>query len=168
MREEVIGVIKIIDGDISTTDKDIIVQQVNCMGAMGKGLALTLMTRYPNVRTEYIAFHKKQMRKAESNRDLLGMVNYVDTYDEKIVANIFGQVEYAKSKYDKTLYTEEGALLKGIKQVKDKAEKLGFSVAIPTYIGCGLANGNWESIRPAIEAVFEGSPVDVTFYHYRK
>lgn len=96
------------------------------------------------------------------------MVNYVDTYDEKIVANIFGQVDYAKSKTDKTLYTEEDALLSGIQQVKDKAEQLGFSVAIPTFIGCGLANGDWDSIKPAIEAIFEGSPVNVAFYHYRK
>lgn len=160
--------IQIIEADISKTEKDIIVQQVNCMGAMGKGLALTLMSRYPNVRTEYVVFHKKQMKKAKSNRELLGMVNYVDTYDEKIVANIFGQVEFAKSKYDKTLYTEEDALLSGIQQVKDKAEALGFSVAIPTFIGSGLANGDWNSIKPAIEAIFEGSPVDVAFYHYRK
>lgn len=160
--------IQVIDGDVTKTDKDIIVQQVNCMGAMGKGLALSIMVRYPNVRTEYMAFHKKQMKKAGTNRDLLGMVNYVDTYDEKIVANIFGQVEYAKSKTDKTLYTEEKALLKGIQQVKDKAEALGFSVAIPTFIGCGLANGDWNSIKPAIEAIFEGSGVDVMFYHHRK
>lgn len=159
--------IPIIEADVTQTDKDIIVQQVNCMGAMGKGLALTLMSRYPNVRTEYMAFHKKQMKKAETNRDLLGMVNYVDTYDGKIVANIFGQVEYAKSITDKTLYTEEKALLKGIQQVKDKAEALGFSVAIPTFIGSGLANGDWDSIKPGIEAIFEGSGVDVLFYHYR-
>lgn len=160
--------IPIIDGDITKSDKDIIVQQVNCKGRMGSGLAETIMKRYGNVRKEYIKYHEKRMKSLPSESDLLGEVNYVDVYDGKIIANIFGQIDIRKGPHDKTVYTKEKALFKGITHVKEKAEELGFSVAIPTYIGCGLAGGDWTSVKEGIDKIFENSSVDVAYYHYRK
>lgn len=98
---------------------------------------------------------------------MLGEVLYVDTYDRKIIANVFGQDHIRKGYGDKSVYTKEWALLKGIEEVKNKAFDLSLSVAIPTYIGCGMANGDWNSIKPKIEDIFEYSGVDVTFYQYR-
>lgn len=95
------------------------------------------------------------------------MVNYVDVYDNRIIANVFGQVDIRKDRNDKTVYTKKEALLKGIQSVEEKARALNLSVAIPTYIGCGLAGGNWSEIKLGIEAIFKESPVDVTFYEYR-
>lgn len=158
--------IQIIEGDITKTDKDIIVQQVNCRGRMGAGLALTLMKRYSNVRPEYIKFHKNATKKL-NDEDLLGMVNYVDTYDEKIIANVFGQVDIRKGAGDQTVYTKKEALFQGIEDVKNKAQILGLSVAIPTYIGCGYAGGDWNEIKSGIEEIFKDSSVDIVFYHYR-
>src|SRR5690606_19932582 len=103
----------------------------------------------------------------KKGEDLLGLVNYVDTYDGKIVANVFGQIEISKGKEDKTVYTKPEALLKGIQDVKELAEKNGFSLAIPTYIGCGLAGGDWEEIKQGIDELFVDSTVDVSYYHYR-
>lgn len=159
--------IKIIEGDITKTDKDIIVQQVNCRGFMGAGLAKTIMQRYSNVRKEYRSFREKQLKTLENDEDLLGLVNYVDVYDGKIIANVFGQVDIRKDRNDKTVYTKKEALLQGIENIKKKAEELNFSVAIPTYIGCGLAGGNWEEIKMGIENIFKDSNVVVVFYHYR-
>jgi O-acetyl-ADP-ribose deacetylase (regulator of RNase III) len=159
--------ITIIEGDITKTDKDIIVQQVNARGFMASGLAKTIMQRYDNVKKEYQAFRKKQLKTVKTDENLLGSVNYVDVYDGKIIANVFGQVDIREDIYDKKVYTDKKALLHGIEQVKIKAEELKLSVAIPTYIGCGLANGSWEEIKPGIEMIFENSTVDVVFYHYR-
>lgn len=158
--------IKVIEGDITLSDKDIIVQQVNCLGVMGKGLAETIMKRYPNVRKEYKKFREKVLKNGV-NENLLGLVNYVDVYDGKIIANVFGQVDIRKGVHDKTVYTKKEALLRGIAHVKGLADEMGFSIAIPTYIGCGLAGGDWTEIKADIEALFEGSNTDVTFYHYR-
>lgn len=108
------------------------------------------------------------MKNLNEPSDLLGEVQYVDNHDGRIIANVFGQVDIRKGYYDKTVYTVTEALLKGVTEVKEKAEKLNFTVAIPTYIGCGLAGGDWNVIKPLIEEVFEGSDVQVTFYHYRK
>ena len=159
--------IPIIEGNILDYDKDIIVQQVNCQGVMGGGLAKQILMKYPEVPKEYKKYWTKQKKKIEKTRELLGEVLYVDTYDGKIIANVFGQDHIRKGISDKTLYTEEWALLKGIQEVKEKASKLGLSVAIPTFIGCGMANGDWSVIQPKIEEIFEYSGVDVTFFHYR-
>lgn len=159
--------INVIEGDITQSDKDIIVQQVNCRGLMGSGLAKTLMIRYPNVKKEYQNFRKKQLKRVGKDEDMLGMVNYVDVYDGKIIANIFGQADIRKNETDNTVYTEKKSLLEGLRSVKEKAETLNLSIAIPTYIGCGLAGGDWGEIKPAIEEVFQGSTVNVEFYHYR-
>lgn len=159
--------IKIIEGDITKTDKDIIVQQVNCRGLMGAGLAKTIMQRYDNVRKEYRDFRQEKLKEVKTDEGLLGSVNYIDVYDGKIIANIFGQVDIRKDKKDNTVYTDKNALLQGIENVKSKAEELGLSIAIPTYIGCGLAGGNWEDIKSGIENIFQNSSIDVVFYHYR-
>lgn len=159
--------IPIIEDTIIRTDKDIIVQQVNCSGFMGAGLAKVIMARYPEVRPEYMKFVSKLRAKGVAPDDMLGLVQFVDTSDDKIIANVFGQVGIRQGPYDRKVYTVEDKLLEGLAQVRDKAEILGLTVAIPTYIGCGLAGGDWGSLKPKIEALFEDSAVDVTFYHYR-
>lgn len=159
--------IEIIEGNILDYDKEILVQQVNCQGVMGGGLALQILKRYPEVPKEYKKYCSKRMKQATKTSELLGEVLYVDTYDGKIVANVFGQDFIRNGEQDKTVYTEEWALLKGIESIRNKAFLLNLSVGIPTYIGCGMANGDWESIRPKIEAIFEYSGVNVTFYHKR-
>lgn len=159
--------IDIVKEDIMKTDKDIIIQQVNCRGVMGAKLSRTIMTRYPNVLKEYRKFWAKNLKRLGAEKDLLGLVNYIDVYDGKIIANVFGQVDVRQGKDDKTVYTDVKSLLVGIEEIKNKAEKLGFSIAIPTYIGCGMANGDWSEVMTGIEAVFKDSSVDVKFYHNR-
>ena len=41
--------IPVIRGDILRSDTDIIVQQVNCQGVMGAGLAKQIASQYPEV-----------------------------------------------------------------------------------------------------------------------
>ena len=158
---------EIIYGDILLSEKDIIIQQVNCRGFMGKGLAETILRRYPEVKKEYQRFRKSELKKVQADEDLLGLVNYVDVYDNRIIANVFGQVDIRKDRNDKTVYTKKEALLKGIQSVEEKARALNLSVAIPTYIGYGLAGGDWNEIKLGIEYIFKESPVDVTLYEYR-
>lgn len=159
--------IQVIEQNIVLTDKDIIVHQVNCLGKMGAGVAKALYTKYPEVKKDYIKFYKTEKKKVSKTSDLLGLVQFVDVYDGKIVANVFGQDKIRKSWKDTTVYTKEDKLIEGIQKVKELAEKQGFSVAIPYEIGCGMANGDWDSVRPKIEAVFEDSTVDVAFYYYK-
>lgn len=54
--------IKIIEGNILDCDKDIIVQQVNCQGVMGGGLAKQILMRYPEVPKEYKKYWAKRKK----------------------------------------------------------------------------------------------------------
>ena len=158
--------IPIIEGSILDYDTDIIVQQVNCRGVMGGGLAAQILRKYPEVPREYKKYVNTRYQSILYSSEMLGEVLFVDTYDQRIVANVFGQDFIRTSSLDVHQYTDEPALMKGLTEVRDLAFAKGLKVAIPTNIGCGLANGKWEVIKPQIEDVFEYSGVDVTFYHY--
>lgn len=156
--------IPIIKGDILESNKDIIIQQVNCQGVMGKGLALQILNKYPEVKEEYVKYVSEHL-KTNHRVMLLGKVNYVQTHDGIIVANIFGQDDYRKSYHDDgVVYTSESTLLVGICTVIKYANEHNLSVAIPVNIGCGLAGGDWNSVYSKIEKVVELTNVDVTLY----
>lgn len=159
--------IEVINGNILDTKHNVIVQQVNCLGRMGSGLAKQIMNKYPTVRPEYMAYVEERKSRGIEKEGLLGEVNFVTTDRQtKVIANIFGQVNIRKGRYDKTVYTDVDALIKGMETVKAAAIKHGFSVAIPTHIGCGLAGGNWEEVKPRIDEVFKDVNFKVSYYEY--
>ncbi|KXJ33638.1 hypothetical protein AX282_09420 [Bacillus spizizenii] len=154
--------IKIVKGNILDASEDIIVQQVNCKGVMGAGLAKAILNKYPNVKKEYQSFRNFNLNKGLTDKDLLGLVNYVRVSDVKVVANIFGQVNIKKNRFDNTMYTKTDALTRGLKEVKELSKQLNKSVAIPYGIGCGLAGGDWNIISELIDSIF--SDYNVTIY----
>ncbi|CAF1813878.1 Macro domain-containing protein [Bacillus subtilis] len=154
--------IKIVKGNILDASEDIIVQQVNCKGVMGAGLAKAILNKYPNVKKEYQSFRNFNLNKGLTDKDLLGLVNYVRVSDVKVIANIFGQVNIKKNRFDNTVYTKTDALTRGLKEVKELSKQLNKSVAIPYGIGCGLAGGDWNIISELIESIF--SDYKVTIY----
>ncbi|MEC2307759.1 macro domain-containing protein [Bacillus atrophaeus] len=154
--------INIVKGNILDGTEDIIVQQVNCKGVMGAGLAKSILNKYPNVKKEYQSFRNFSLNKGLTDKDLLGLVNYVRVIDGKVIANVFGQVNIKKNRYDKTVYTKTEALTKGLKEVKELSKQLNKSVAIPYGIGCGLAGGDWNIVSKLIDSIF--SDYKVTIY----
>jgi O-acetyl-ADP-ribose deacetylase (regulator of RNase III) len=52
-----------VHGDIFTSDAEAIVNTVNCLGAMGKGIALEFKKRYPDL---YAAYRQACTRKVKS------------------------------------------------------------------------------------------------------
>ena len=160
--------IKIIEGNILQSNSSIIVQQVNCLGRMGGGLAKQIMEQYESVKPDYQDFCDVHLKSGNTREELLGKVHFVKVKDGKVIANVFGQLNIRKHRWDKSVYTINDKLFEGISIVKNYAEKNGLSIAIPTYIGCGLANGDWVEIKQGIDNIFKGSTVNVNYYHYRK
>ncbi|PSB00137.1 Appr-1-p processing protein [Bacillus halotolerans] len=154
--------IKIEKGNILDATEDIIVQQVNCKGVMGAGLAKAILNKYPNVKKEYQSFRNFNLNKGLTDKDLLGLVNYVRVSDGKVIANVFGQINIKKNHFDKTVYTKTEALTRGLKEVKELSKQLNKSVAIPYGIGCGLAGGDWNIISELIDSIF--SDYNVAIY----
>lgn len=83
-----------------------ICHQVNCQNAMGAGVAKALYEKWPSVKAEYHAFCSKHRTPA----DLLGVHQLVSVDEDKWVINIFGQLEFGRSK--KKVYTDYIALEK--------------------------------------------------------
>ena len=149
--------IKQIEGNIFDCKEDIICHQTNCQGVMGHGIALQVKERYPKVYN----FYKKCCELTKNKKKLLGTVLYVDTEDGKIIANIFGQLNYGEG-----LQTNYGKMAIAFNSVHDYAKEENLSVAIPYKIGCGLAHGDWNIVSKLIENIFDD--IDCTIYKFER
>jgi O-acetyl-ADP-ribose deacetylase (regulator of RNase III) len=143
--------ITIIEGNILEAKEDVIVHQVNCRSVMGSGLAKQIREKYPEVYEQYITFCSQF-----SPHGLLGKAQKVYTHDDKIVFNLFGQLNYGRKNIR---YTDYDALKEALTKVYEDANHFLWSVALPYNIGCGLANGNWDRVYEIIDDVFRHYPV---------
>ena len=135
--------VKYIKGNILNVTEGIIVQQVNCKGVMGAGLAKQIRDKWPSVYNRYL----DKVYYSPKNEDLLGTTawNKVDT--NLFVASIFGQYDYGHG----TKFTIYPALFKGLDYVFGMAETDQIPVYIPKGLGCGLAGGNWDFVEAYIQ-----------------
>ena len=158
--------IKIIQGSLMDATENIIAHQVNCKGVMGSGIAKQIRSAYPNV----YAMYQKKCQSAMNIKDTKGLLGHCqilsrgilsnNTSGERYVANLFGQHEFGYGKN----YTDYRALETAFTQLKAFAEEHGFSIAMPYYIGCGRAGGDWNVVAPMINKVFQDLPV--TLYQF--
>ena len=132
-------------GDIFTGYVNIIGHQVNCQGVMGKGIASIVRSDYPKAYDEYIGYSKA------NKGNLLGNAQIVKC-GGKYICNLYSQEYYGN---DKTkVYTSYEALKKSLTILKDYAKSKGLVVGLPYGIGCGLANGDWNTVYNIIKEVF--------------
>jgi O-acetyl-ADP-ribose deacetylase (regulator of RNase III) len=135
--------VKQISGNILDVTEGIIVQQVNCQGVMGAGLAKQIREKYPHVYENYRDVYEV----AEGS--LLGVVCYVHVSPKLCISSVFGQEYYGRNK--NIVYTNYNALKTGLADISSVAQALGYQVYIPHGIGCGLANGDWNVVLSIIE-----------------
>jgi len=142
--------------DILTVKHGIIGHQVNCMGVMGAGLALSIRKAYPQAYDDYKEAHSK-------SRLFLGniIVSEISTEPPFFIMHMCGQHLYGREGQ----YTNYKALeicLKKIHKFRDvhygAFGKYGtFGGMLPIYfpyrIGCGLAGGNWKTVLEIIERI---------------
>ena len=129
-------VYRVIKGDLLNANADIICHQVNLQGVMGGGLALSIARKYPNVNKVYEDYKPKK----------LGEVCMVYT-DDFIIANCFSQREDFNTDYK--------ALIKCLSKVRKYMLDCGYrTVAIPYKYGCGIANGDWETVFDIFNDIF--------------
>ncbi|MCQ2771830.1 MAG: AAA family ATPase [Bacilli bacterium] len=116
-------------GDALGNDCDVLCHQVNLQGVMGGGIALHIANRFPSVEREYAFYGNKA----------LGEVCFAKA-DKYVIANCFSQTHSFDTDYE--------ALAKCLDKVVEymKLNNL-HSVAIPYKYGCGIANGDWNTVR---------------------
>lgn len=149
-------------GDLITFPANIIAHQTNFDGIMGGGVAYyianTLLSSY--------SYDEYRCLCARRKRSLLGKVQFLPTVDvdrhmkaTRFVANMFCQDNRIQPDGGITRYD---CMERCLKRIERAASKNGFSVAVPGNVGCGIAGGNWERVRPIIESVFMDSTVPCT------
>ena len=87
--------ITVINGNIFNTKAQTIVNTVNCVGVMGKGIALVFKLRYPSMFEQYQKYCKQNFPtkthwKLPSEYEYIekGLQKFVDTYKEKGITSI--------------------------------------------------------------------------------
>lgn len=147
-------------GDLLKAEEDIIAHQVNCKGVMGAGIAKLI--RMNLLVPELYSSYQSMCRKYGSQ--LLGKCYLTRTDEEKAgkwVANLFGEDIPTGTGMD----TDYDALGESLKSLELTAWQYGLSVALPGYLGCGLAGGNWEIVYRMVCSIFRDSTVNVTIYY---
>ena len=157
--------IREITGDLLTAEADIICHQANYYGVMGGGMALSIWNKIlpAQSKRQYQALCRSE------GRTLLGKVQYIEAVRQNdgtamTVANLFCQDE--KTQQDGGL-TRYDCMLDCLQDVEGFARAHGMSrIALPGYMGCGIAGGDWQRVYSVIRAVFDSSPVDLTIVYW--
>ncbi len=141
--------IKYIEGDIFSSPAQVIVNTVNTIGVMGKGLALDYKKRYPQMFEYYKKICDKQ-------KLVIGKLILWYSPDHWLL--LFPTKEHWKNP-SKMEYIEKG--LKTF--VKKYADYNITSIAFP-LLGCGNGNLNWDEVRPMMEKYLKELPIDIYIY----
>lgn len=141
--------IEYIEGDIFTSPAQVIVNTVNTVGVMGKGLALSFKQRYPDMFERYkTACEKHQLT--------IGKLMLVYEPDHWLL--LFPTKENWRNP-SRIEYIEKGLM----KFTDTYADKNITSVAFPR-LGCGNGELDWEEVRPIMEKYLKPLPIDVYIY----
>jgi O-acetyl-ADP-ribose deacetylase (regulator of RNase III) len=134
-------------GNLLTADVDVLVNTVNCVGFMGKGIALQFRQAYPS---NFEAYQKA----CKAERVQLGSMFVTETREltgPKWIINFPTKGHWrARSRLDD--------IRRGLEALVAEVRERGIrSIAIPP-LGCGLGGLNWDDVRPLIEAAAAAMP----------
>lgn len=148
--------IKFKKGDILKAEEKVIIHQTNCLGIMGGGLAKQIREQHPKVYKEY----KKLCDSVEDTHQLLGTWQSVED-DDVLFINMFSQHNVSNC----NRMTNYLAFATALADILSKANQ---DVAIPKFIGCGLANGDWNVVMNLIDILSIDFKYDIVIYEFTK
>ena len=144
-------------GDLFLDDSEALVNTVNCVGVMGKGVALEFKRRWPeNYKAYKKACEAKEMRPGRMM--VFELSNLFGESGTKFIVNFPTKDHWrAKSKLE-YISTGLDALVLDIKKYKIK------SMALPP-LGCGNGGLDWSVVRPlVVERLSELEDVNISIY----
>ena len=141
--------IEYIEGNIFDSPMQVIVNTVNTVGVMGKGLALEFKKRYPAMFVVY-------KRACEKHSFKVGKLMTYTAPDHIIL--LFPTKENWRYP-SKLSYIETG-----LKHFCENYAQRGItSIAFPK-LGCGNGELDWNEVRPLMERYLKGLPIDICIY----
>ena len=152
------SLIEIVEGDLLTTENNLILHQVNCQGKMNSGVAKQIRNKYPQVYNDYLRHYNNVKDKEE----LLGKISATEVNESQYVVNMFSQFNYG---YEGNRYTNYEAIYRCLEKVSVVAEQKGFSVALPYNIGCDRGGANWNIVYSMVNELFKN--IKTTIYKFK-
>ena len=139
--------IEIEHGDILTANTEALVNTVNCVGVMGRGIALQFRKAFPeNFKVYEAACERKEVQPGKMLVFETGLLT-----GPKYIIN-FPTKRHWRGK------SEMKDIEAGLPALIDEIKKRGIrSVAVPP-LGCGLGGLDWNQVRPRIVRAFESLP----------
>ena len=141
--------IEYIEGNVFNSPAQVIVNTVNTVGVMGKGLALSFRKRYPGMFEAY-------KRACDKHQLTIGKLMLYYAPDHWIL--LFPTKENWRNP-SKLEYLEAGLY----KFVNTYAEKGISSIAFPK-LGCGNGELSWDDVKPVMEKYLRQLPITVYIY----
>lgn len=139
--------IKITKGNLLEADAEALVNTVNCVGYMGKGIALQFKQAYPDNFKAY----QDACKAGEVRPGHIFIYNRDSMFNPKYIINFPTKRHWRGKSNIQDIEDGLNALIKEIKHYKIK------SVGIPP-LGCGLGGMDWNVVRPMIEKAFREIP----------
>lgn len=146
-----------ISGDLLDVRNGIICHQVNYYGVMGGGVAAAIADKL--LSAEQYAAYSDYCKQA--GRTALGNVQFLVCAPGLVVANMFCQDEALARTGGDFCITDYDLMHACFKRVRDLAQVTGLTVYAPRNIGCGIAGGDWGTVRQIIQDVFGDSSVEM-------
>ena len=139
--------IEITRGNILEADAEALVNTVNCVGYMGKGIALQFKKAFP----ENFKAYERACRAKDVRPGKMLVFETGTMWNPKYIIN-FPTKRHWRGK--SRLEDIEAGLKALVDEVKKREIK---SIAIPP-LGCGLGGLDWNTVRPMIEKAFSSLP----------
>lgn len=157
--------IKIISGgDITNANEQIIIHQCNCISKGAKGLSKIIFNKW----NESNIYAK---RKTNSNTGTIDITNIIE--ENKFIIGVFAQKYPGKSnKTDDTKSMRILWMCNCLEQIGNYINEINNnknnntinSVAMPYFIGCGLAGGDWDIYLKIINEWAQNYGIYVSLY----
>lgn len=146
--------LRYITGNILESDAQALVNTVNTMGVMGKGIALQFKKAYPN---NYKAYEKACKNEEVKIGKMFVTLDSNTTTGERTIINFPTKTNWRKPSEYK--YIEDG-LVNLVEVINDRQIK---SIAIPP-LGAGTGGLNWEKVKKLIEQKLEYLNINIYVY----
>jgi O-acetyl-ADP-ribose deacetylase (regulator of RNase III)/uncharacterized protein YwgA len=139
--------IEIKEGDILKANAEALVNTVNCVGVMGRGIALQFKKKFPQNFNAY----KTLCNKNEMKPGRVFVFDLERIYYPRYIINFPTKKHW---KANSRLEYIEAGLESLVKEIRNRRIS---SIAVPP-LGCGLGGLDWNVVRPIIEKAFSQLP----------
>ena len=139
--------IELAQGDILKADAEALVNTVNCVGIMGRGIALQFRKAFPENFKAYEAACKT--RQVQPGKMFIYDLNRL--YNPRFIINFPTKRHWKGKSRIEDIKSGLADLIGVVQQQQIR------SIAIPP-LGCGLGGLNWEEVRPLIIEAFQSVP----------